>query len=84
MRPAVSHAQQNTVRSFRKPGDPGGTAYQAGRSFSFSATTSPLLRFAKGSRIPLTWSLAPGGWDGLSRLHGNAEQSRGAERQSAR
>jgi hypothetical protein len=56
----------------------------SGAEFQFSATTSPLLRFAKGSRIPLTWSLAPGGWDGLSRLHGNAEQSRGAERQSAR
>ena len=34
--------------------------------FSVVATTSLLLRFAEGSRIPLTWSLAPGGWDGLA------------------
>ena len=49
----------------RKPEDPE-DLLPCGTEFQFSATTSPLLRSAKGSRIPLTWPLAPGGWDGLS------------------
>jgi hypothetical protein len=56
----------------------------SGAEFQFSATTSPLLRSAEESRIPLTWSLAPGGWDGLSRLQGNAGFSRGMKRQSGK
>src|ERR1700726_58370 len=56
----------------------------SGTEFQFSANTSPLLRSAKESRIPLTWSLGPGGWDGLSRLYGNAGASREAGRRSAR
>jgi hypothetical protein len=28
------------------------------------------LRFTEVPRIPLTWSLAPGGWDGLSCHYG--------------
>ena len=42
------------------------------------------VRSAKGSRIPLTWSLAPGGWDGLSRLQGSAGGWREAGRRSGR
>ena len=56
----------------------------SGTEFQFSATTSPLLRSAEESRIPLTWSLAPGGWDGLSRWQGNAEDSRGVKGQSGK
>ena len=55
----------------RKPEDPY-DSLPGGTEFQFSATTSPLLRPAEESRIPLTWSLAPGGWDGLSRLQGSA------------
>src|SRR3954471_2235505 len=57
---------------------PGRDRLPCGTEFQFSATTSPLLRPAEGSRIPLTWSLAPGGWDGLSRL----QDSAGAERKA--